>query len=131
MGVPILYTPWISFPVGDEPKSGLLFPTIGSSSRTGTQVAVPWYWRIAPNYDATFTPRYMSSRGCASTRSSATYGTQPGTLNAEYLYDDQETATSAAWSTCRTSRTSNRAPGCSSTPPTRAIRITSRLRTRL
>ena len=37
MGVPILYTPWISFPVGDQPKSGFLFPTIGSSSRTGTR----------------------------------------------------------------------------------------------
>jgi len=92
MGVPILYTPWISFPVGDEPKSGFLFPTVGSSSRTGTQVAIPWYWRIAPNYDATFTPRYMSSRGLRlDTEFRYLTERSRGTLNAEYLYDDQET----------------------------------------
>jgi LPS-assembly protein len=62
-GVPILYTPWISFPVGDQRKSGLLFPAFGSGGKTGTQVVVPWYWNIAPNYDATFTARYFSARG--------------------------------------------------------------------
>jgi LPS-assembly protein len=62
-GVPIVYTPWISFPVGDQRKSGLLFPTIGSSGSSGTQITVPWYWNIAPNYDATFIGRYYSSRG--------------------------------------------------------------------
>ena len=34
-GVPILYTPFISFPVGNERKSGFLFPTLGTSSRSG------------------------------------------------------------------------------------------------
>ncbi|HEX7374703.1 MAG TPA: LptA/OstA family protein, partial [Steroidobacteraceae bacterium] len=47
-GATILYAPWITFPVGDVRKSGLLFPTIGSGSKTGTQVAVPYYWNIAP-----------------------------------------------------------------------------------
>ncbi|NJD31022.1 MAG: LPS-assembly protein LptD, partial [Gammaproteobacteria bacterium] len=62
-GVPILYTPWISFPVGSERKSGLLFPAFGSGGKTGTQVVVPWYWNMAPNYDSTFTARWFSSRG--------------------------------------------------------------------
>jgi LPS-assembly protein len=62
-GVPILYTPWISFPLGDQRKSGLLFPSLGVSGRNGTQIVVPWYWNIAENYDATFTGRYFSSRG--------------------------------------------------------------------
>jgi LPS-assembly protein len=62
-GVPILYSPWISFPVGDQRKSGLLFPAFGSGGNTGTQIVVPWYWNIAPNYDATFTSRWFSSRG--------------------------------------------------------------------
>jgi LPS-assembly protein len=62
-GVPIMYTPWMSFPVGDQRKSGLLFPAFGSGGKTGTQVVVPWYWNIAPNYDATFTSRWFSSRG--------------------------------------------------------------------
>lgn len=64
-GIPILYTPYISFPVGNQRKSGLLFPVVGSSSRGGTQLSVPWYWNIAPNYDATFTPAYYSERGAA------------------------------------------------------------------
>jgi LPS-assembly protein len=92
LGVPIFYTPWISFPVGDQPKSGLLFPTIGSGSRTGTQIAVPYYWHLAPNYDATLTTRWYSSRGVRldpefrylSDRSRSQ-------LNVEYLVDDRET----------------------------------------
>ena len=92
LGVPILYSPWISFPVGDERKSGFLFPTFGSSSRTGTQVAVPWYWNIAPNYDATFTGRYYSSRG-ARIDPEFRYLTERsrGTVSAEYLPRDLET----------------------------------------
>jgi LPS-assembly protein len=62
-GVPLLYAPFISFPVGNERKSGFLFPTIGTSSRSGYSLSVPWYWNIASNYDATFTPTYFSKRG--------------------------------------------------------------------
>jgi LPS-assembly protein len=90
-GVPILYSPWITFPVGDERKSGLLFPTIGSSSKTGTQIAVPWYWNIAPNRDATVTTRYFSSRGLR-LDPEFRYLTERsrGELRAEYLFDDLE-----------------------------------------
>ncbi|HEX2584555.1 MAG TPA: LPS-assembly protein LptD [Steroidobacteraceae bacterium] len=62
-GVPLFYTPWISFPVGNERKSGFLFPNFRSSSRGGYSLLVPWYWNIAPNYDATFTPIIDSRRG--------------------------------------------------------------------
>ncbi|MCZ8131884.1 MAG: LPS assembly protein LptD [Steroidobacteraceae bacterium] len=62
-GVPILYTPVISFPVGDARKTGFLFPTYGQSSRNGFELAAPWYWNVAPNYDATLTPGVMSKRG--------------------------------------------------------------------
>jgi len=91
-GVPIFYTPWLSFPVGDQRKSGLLFPTIGSSSKTGTQVAIPWYWNIAPNYDATFTARYFSSRGLR-LDPEFRYLTERsrGILTGEYLYRDEQT----------------------------------------
>ena len=61
--MPLFYTPFISFPVGNERKSGFLFPTIGSSSRSGYSLSVPWYWDVAPNYDATFTPTYFTRRG--------------------------------------------------------------------
>lgn len=62
-GVPILYTPWISFSYNNLRQSGLLTPTIGSTSRSGFEVATPFYWNISPNMDATITPRELSKRG--------------------------------------------------------------------
>ncbi|MGB5104352.1 MAG: LPS-assembly protein LptD [Steroidobacteraceae bacterium] len=101
-GVPILYTPWISFPVGDQRKSGLLFPTIGSSGKTGSQLAVPWYWNIAPNYDATITPRFYSSRGLrVDPEFRYLTGRSEGTLYAEYLPNDQETGNSRNFASVR------------------------------
>jgi LPS-assembly protein len=63
MGVPLVYLPWLSFPLGSERKSGFLFPTIGNTSSSGLQVAVPYYWNIAPNTDFTFLPTEYSRRG--------------------------------------------------------------------
>ena len=62
LGVPVLYLPYINFPLGDR-KSGLLAPSIGSSDVTGRELKVPFYWNIAPDRDATFALRYMSQRG--------------------------------------------------------------------
>ena len=63
MGVPVFYTPYLQLPIGDRRRSGLLIPEVGSSSRDGYFYAQPIYWNIAPNYDATITPKYMSHRG--------------------------------------------------------------------
>jgi LPS-assembly protein len=62
-GVPILYLPWISFPLSDARQTGLLYPTLGSSSRNGATFSIPWYWNIAPNQDFTGTPTFYSRRG--------------------------------------------------------------------
>ncbi len=62
-GVPVMYLPYLSFPLSTARQSGVLFPNVGSSSRDGLILGVPWYWNIAPNQDATFTPTYYSSRG--------------------------------------------------------------------
>lgn len=61
--IPVLYLPYVRFPVGDERLTGFLTPTPGYSSRNGFELAVPFYWNIAPSTDATFTAHYMSSRG--------------------------------------------------------------------
>ncbi len=61
--VPIFYTPYISFPVGDERKSGLLFPSFGHSGSNGFELQVPYYFNLAPNYDLTLTPGLLSARG--------------------------------------------------------------------
>ncbi len=62
-GVPVMYIPWMSFPTDDRRRSGLLVPTIGITSNTGLDLSLPYYLNLAPNYDATLTPRLMSKRG--------------------------------------------------------------------
>jgi LPS-assembly protein len=64
-GVPILAAPVFSFPLNEERKSGLLPPSFGIDSRSGLQVAIPYYWNIAPNRDATFTLQESVRRGVA------------------------------------------------------------------
>jgi LPS-assembly protein len=63
MGVPLMYLPWLSFPLSPERKSGFLFPGIGNTSTNGAQLSVPYYWNIAPNYDFTFEPIFYSKAG--------------------------------------------------------------------
>ncbi|MES9854844.1 MAG: LPS assembly protein LptD [Candidatus Thiodiazotropha sp. L084R] len=62
-GIPILYLPYFTFPVDDRRKTGFLVPSAGSSNRLGTELTTPYYFNLAPNYDATLTPRWMSKRG--------------------------------------------------------------------
>ena len=62
-GVPLLYTPWMSFSFNNERKSGFLAPTVGTTTNSGFEVAVPYYINIAPDMDATVSTRYMSKRG--------------------------------------------------------------------
>jgi LPS-assembly protein len=62
-GLPVLYSPVIGFPIDDRRKSGLLAPRLGTSGETGIDISAPWYWNIAPDRDATITPRLMTSRG--------------------------------------------------------------------
>lgn len=61
--VPVLYLPYIRFPIGDERMSGFLYPAFSVSQNSGSEISVPYYWNIAPNMDATITPRAMSKRG--------------------------------------------------------------------
>lgn len=62
-GVPLIYLPWISFPLGEQRKSGFLFPSLGHSTRSGLQFALPYYFNLAPNYDFTLLPSWYSKRG--------------------------------------------------------------------
>lgn len=61
--VPVLYLPIASFPIDDQRRSGFLFPSFGASRARGTDISIPYYLNLAPNYDATLTPRLMSKRG--------------------------------------------------------------------
>ena len=62
-GVPILYTPYLSFPLDDSRKSGLLPPTVSVTSHNGVEYLQPYYLNLAPNYDLTLYPKVISARG--------------------------------------------------------------------
>ena len=91
LGVPVAYLPYISFPLDKSRKSGLLFPEFRNSDSSGTEIQVPFYWNIAPNYDATITPRVMSKRGIQ-WQSEFRYlrPASAGLLELEYLRSDNE-----------------------------------------
>lgn len=88
-GLPVLYTPYINFPIDDRRQSGFLIPSIGSSEDNGFELLTPYYWNIAPNLDATFFPRYMSRRGLMlGGEFRWLTSADRGTLTAEILPDD-------------------------------------------
>ncbi|GAA5784306.1 LPS-assembly protein LptD [Chitiniphilus shinanonensis] len=62
-GVPILYSPWMNFPLSGNRQTGFLAPSVSFDNRNGIDLQTPFYWNIAPNYDATFYPRYLTDRG--------------------------------------------------------------------
>lgn len=63
MHVPLLYAPYMTFPLDNKRKSGFLSPTFGTSGKSGFEAALPYYWNIAENMDATFTPKIYTKRG--------------------------------------------------------------------
>ncbi|MFD1557196.1 LPS-assembly protein LptD [Paraburkholderia silviterrae] len=93
-GVPIFASPWLSFPMNGDRRSGVLPPTFSISSTNGYDLAVPVYFNIAPNYDLTLTPRLLSKRGAMLTTAyrylSPTYA---GSFSVAFLPDDALTHT--------------------------------------
>ncbi len=90
LGAPILYSPWLSFSLNNERKSGLLPPTVGSTSQGGVEFTQPFYWNIAPNMYATIAPRVMSKRGTLwKTEYRYLQDTYSGNFQGQYLPDDK------------------------------------------
>lgn len=93
-GVPIFASPWMSFPLSGERRSGILPPTFSLSSSNGFELSLPYYFNIAPNRDLTLTPRLISKRGVQLQANfrylSPTYS---GSITGEYLPDDHLTHT--------------------------------------
>ena len=61
--VPVFYFPYAKFPINNRRSSGLLFPAISVDKENGLDFTQPIYWNLAPNYDATISPRYIQERG--------------------------------------------------------------------
>ena len=63
-GVPMAYLPFFSTPDPTvKRKTGFLMPSITSASAYGIGIETPYYWAIAPDYDATFSPRFTTKQG--------------------------------------------------------------------
>lgn len=61
--IPVFYFPYFNYPADNKRHSGLLFPAYGSTSNSGYEFSIPYYWNMAPNYDTTITGRWLSERG--------------------------------------------------------------------
>ncbi len=91
--VPVFYTPYISFPLGDERKSGVLFPSLGHSSNNGYELELPYYLNLAPNYDLTLTPGVLSARGAQLSEDFRFLtASSHGQIDATFLPDDRKDA---------------------------------------
>lgn len=93
--VPILASPYLTFPLKKERKSGFLLPTFGNTSNTGFDYTQPYYFNIAPNYDATLQARAMSKRGVQLGGEFRYLGSSySGTMAGTYLAKDLQTGQS-------------------------------------
>ena len=99
LDVPVAYSPWLQFPLSNERKSGFLTPTLGSTGVRGFEASTPYYLNLAPNYDATLTPRLMTKRGLQLGGQfryllgdeTSPFGVSAGEINAEILPQDRVT----------------------------------------
>lgn len=89
--VPVFYAPRLTFPLSDKRKTGLLTPRFGTSSESGVDITLPYYWNIHPQFDATITPRILGDRGLnLGTELRFLTEDHEGQLNTEYLPSDDK-----------------------------------------
>ncbi len=92
-GIPLIYSPWLSFSYNQQRKSGFLAPTYGTTSNSGLELLVPYYWNISPNKDATLAARYLGKRGIQlQGEFRYLFENYSGIASAEYLPSDDQTA---------------------------------------
>jgi LPS-assembly protein len=90
--IPILYLPYMTFPIDDRRKSGFLFPAFSSANDNGFEFNIPYYWNIAPNHDATIVPGYFTDRGAKVTGEYRFITRRTGgSLNFDWLPSDKKT----------------------------------------
>ena len=107
-GLPLLYTPWLSFSFNNQRKSGLLAPTFGSTSQSGFELTTPFYWNISPNMDATLATRVLSKRGIQ-LQGEFRYleETYSGTDNVEFLPSDNQSSENRYYANLKHQQTFN------------------------
>ncbi len=90
--VPVFYSPYLQLPIGDKRRSGFLIPSAKYSTTNYFEFSLPYYWNIAPNFDATITPHYIDKRGGIQWQNEFRYLTQAGAglMEFDYLPSDDE-----------------------------------------
>ncbi len=87
--IPLFYSPYFSFPLNNQRKSGFLAPNFKVSERSGTVFSTPYYLNLAPNFDATLTPNILTKRGVKlDTEFRYLTPNDEGIINFEYLPGD-------------------------------------------
>ncbi len=61
--LPLLYVPWMKFPVTSERQSGWLYPDLRYEGQRGGVIRLPFYWNLAPNRDLVMMPGFEGRRG--------------------------------------------------------------------
>ena len=92
--IPVLATPYFKAPLGNRRQSGFLTPTYGYSTLNGASISAPYYFNIAPNYDFTVNPQWLTERGArfgGEYRYLTHWG--QGSLYGDYLPHDKKTKT--------------------------------------
>lgn len=63
LGVPVIWLPWMIYPLKTERETGLLFPEIAVSGRNGAQIGLPFFWAATDELNLLLTPEYLAERG--------------------------------------------------------------------
>lgn len=89
-GVPLLYSPWLDFPLNGQRKSGFLMPNF-SYNTNSLEIEIPYYFNLAPNYDATLAPHWITGRGLMlGGQFRYLFPTYKGQLDAQWLPKDRK-----------------------------------------
>jgi LPS-assembly protein len=89
-GVPVIAAPTFNFSLNNARKSGFLPPQTTISGKSGFELGIPYYLNLAPDYDATLTPRYLQKRGTQLVEQFRYLGKYySAELNAEQLPNDK------------------------------------------
>ena len=103
-GTPVFYSPYLSFPIDNRRVSGFLAPSFGNTKYSGFRLAAPFYWNIAPNYDAIFIPRELSKRGpLLATKFRYMFEQSRGNVGLEFMPHDSVLGTSRYLGTIKNS----------------------------
>jgi lipopolysaccharide assembly outer membrane protein LptD (OstA) len=91
LGVPVIWLPWMIYPLKSDRETGLLFPHLGYSKRNGFEIGLPFFWAARDNLNVTLTPTWFSTRGYkADVEVEYVYGEHSeGDVTAAFVYDEK------------------------------------------